>query len=149
MLWLMKIFNAVISLEEVPTCFKKGIIIPVYKGNGKDPLLASSYRGITLSSIMAKTLEIVILKRMSPLLDEIGFPDVNQTAYQKGVSCTDAIFSTQEVLLNYIRLGEKPFLCLYDIEKAFDSELEGGKTWLEGVLSRKKQVVPPLEKAFV
>lgn len=35
------------------------------------------------------------------------------------------------------------------IEKAFDSELEGGKTWLEGVLSRKKQVVPPLEKAFV
>lgn len=110
MLWLTKIFNAVISLEEVPTCFKEGVIIPVYKGKGKDPLLASSYRGITLSSIMAKTLEIVILKRMSPFLDEIGFPDVNQTAYQKGVSCTDAIFSTQEVLLNYIRLGEKPFL---------------------------------------
>ena len=106
MLWLMKIFNAIISLEEVPTCFKEGVIIPVYKGRGKDPLLASSYRGITLSSIMAKSLEIVILKRMSPFLDEIGFPDVNQTAYQKGVSCTDAIFSTQEVLLNYIRQGE-------------------------------------------
>ena len=121
MLWLMKIFNAIISLEEVPTCFKEGVIIPVYKGRGKDPLLASSYRGITFSSIMAKSLEIVILKRMSPFLDEIGFPDVNQTAYQKGVSCTDAIFSTQEVLLNYIRQGEKPFLCLYDIEKAFDS----------------------------
>ena len=121
MLWLMKIFNAIISLEEVPTCFKEGVIIPVYKGRGKDPLLASSYRGITLSSIMAKSLEIVILKRMSPFLDEIGFPDVNQTAYQKGVSCTDAIFSTQEVLLNCIRQGEKPFLCLYDIEKAFDS----------------------------
>ena len=121
MLWLMKIFIAIISLEEVPTCFKEGVIIPVYKGRGKDPLLASSYQGITLSSIMAKTLEIVILKRMSPFLGEIGFPDVNQRAYQKGVSCTDAIFSTQEVLLNYIRQGEKPFLCLYDIEKAFDS----------------------------
>ena len=95
-------------------------MVPVYKGKGKDPLLSSSYRGITLSSIMAKTLEIVILNRMSPFLDEIGFPDMNQTAYPKFISCADAIFSSQEVLLNYIRQGEKPFLCLYDIEKAFD-----------------------------
>ena len=88
MLWLKKIFNAIISLEEVPTCFKEGIVIPVYNGKGKDPLLTSSYRGITLSSsIMAKTLEIVMLNRMSPLLDEIGFPDINQTAYQKSISC--------------------------------------------------------------
>ena len=70
---------------------------------------------------MAKTLEIVMLNRMSTLLDEIGFPDINQTAYQKGISCADAIFRTQEVLLNYICQGEKPFLCLYDIEKAIDS----------------------------
>ena len=90
-LWLKKIFNTIILLEEVPTCFKEGIVTPVYKGKGKDPLLTSSYRGITLSSIMAKTLEIFILNRMSPVLDEIGFPDINQTAYQKGISCADAI----------------------------------------------------------
>ena len=80
-----------------------------------------SYRGITLSSIIAKTFEVVILKCMSPILDERGFPDINQTAFQRGISCNDAIFSTQEVLLNYIRQGENPFLCFYDIEKAFDS----------------------------
>ncbi|MCP3681355.1 MAG: manganese-dependent inorganic pyrophosphatase [bacterium] len=32
--------------------------------------------------------------------------------------------------------------------KAFEVASEDGKAWLEGVLSRKKQVVPPLEKAF-
>ncbi len=32
--------------------------------------------------------------------------------------------------------------------KAFEVASENGKAWLEGVLSRKKQVVPPLEKAF-
>ena len=37
------------------------------------------------------------------------------------VTLADAIFSTQEVLLNYIRQGDNPFLCFYDIEKAFDS----------------------------
>ena len=60
-LWLKKIFNTIILLEEVPTCFKEGIVTPVYKGKGNDPLLTSRYRGIALSSIMAKTLEILIL----------------------------------------------------------------------------------------
>ena len=119
-LWLKRIFDAIISNEVIPACLKEGVVVPVYKGKGKDPLIPNSYRGITMSSVIAKTLEIVLLKRMSPILDEIGFPDMNQTAFQKGISCSDAIFSTQEVLVNYIRQGNNPFLCLYDIEKAFD-----------------------------
>jgi len=34
------------------------------------------------------------------------------------------------------------------VEKAFGKKLEGRSVWLEGVMSRKKQVIPPLEKAF-
>ncbi|NAZ30736.1 MAG: manganese-dependent inorganic pyrophosphatase [Caldimicrobium sp.] len=34
------------------------------------------------------------------------------------------------------------------IEKAFGKKLEGKSMWLDGVMSRKKQVIPPLEKAF-
>jgi len=34
------------------------------------------------------------------------------------------------------------------IEKAFGKKLEGRSIWLDGVMSRKKQVIPPLEKAF-
>lgn len=34
------------------------------------------------------------------------------------------------------------------VEKAFGKKLEGKSVWLPGVMSRKKQVVPPLEKAF-
>jgi manganese-dependent inorganic pyrophosphatase len=34
------------------------------------------------------------------------------------------------------------------IEKAFGVKPEDGKAWLDGVMSRKKQVVPNLEKAF-
>jgi manganese-dependent inorganic pyrophosphatase len=33
-------------------------------------------------------------------------------------------------------------------QKAFGKASEDGKVWLDGVLSRKKQVVPPLEKAI-
>jgi manganese-dependent inorganic pyrophosphatase len=34
------------------------------------------------------------------------------------------------------------------VEKAFGKKLEGRSVWLDGVMSRKKQVVPPLESAF-
>lgn len=35
------------------------------------------------------------------------------------------------------------------IETAFGKKSEAGKIWLDGVLSRKKQVVPPLQDAFL
>jgi manganese-dependent inorganic pyrophosphatase len=34
------------------------------------------------------------------------------------------------------------------VEKAFGVKAEGKSVWLDGVMSRKKQVVPPFEKAF-
>ena len=120
-LWLKKIFNRIIALEQIPTTLNEGLIIPVHKGKGKDPFKPESYRGITLSSVISKLFEIILLRRLSPILEEVGVPDFAQTAYQKGISCADAIFATQETLLTHVRDGGKPFLCLYDIEKAFDS----------------------------
>ena len=62
--------------------------------------------------------EIRILNRLAPTLEEVGIPDFTQTTYQKGLSCADPIFATQEALLVHVRDGEKPF---YDIEKTFDT----------------------------
>ncbi len=98
--WLKKVFNRILLLEEVPASMKEGLVIPVYKGQGKDPLLVNSYRGITLSSVLAKLLEIVLLQRLSPVLEDLGVPDSLQTAYQKGISCMDAIYATQEALID-------------------------------------------------
>ena len=120
-LWLKKIFNTIVSLEELPASLNEGLIIPVHKGKGKDPFLPGSYSGITLSSVISKLFEIILLQCLSPVLEDAGVPDLAQTAYQKGLSCADAIFATQEALLTHVREGGKPFLCFYDIEKAFDS----------------------------
>ena len=45
--WIEQICNSIADLESVPDSLKTGIIIPVYKGGGKDPLDTNSYRGIT------------------------------------------------------------------------------------------------------
>ena len=100
--WLLRIFTAVVH---IPPSLKLGVIIPIYKGKGRDLLNPNSYRGITLTSVISKCLERIILNRMELPLKEGGFPHVSQTAYQHSLSCSDAIFSTQEALLKFVRVS--------------------------------------------
>ena len=120
-IWLKKIFNSIRHFEQLLACMKEGIVVPIYKGRGKDPLLLSSYRDITISSVITKLFEVIILRRLSPRLKEAGFPDLSQTAYQNGVSCANTIYTTQKTLLTHVGEGGRPFLYHFDIEKAFDS----------------------------
>ena len=68
--WLEKIFNRILTLEEVPLCLKEGLVTPIYKKQGKDPLLTSSYREITVSSVFAKLLESICIRE--DVLDSRG-----------------------------------------------------------------------------
>ena len=52
-LWLRKILKR-LSLEDIPAYLKEGLVTPIYKKQGKDPLQAGSYRDITISSVFAK-----------------------------------------------------------------------------------------------
>ena len=80
---------------------------PLYKGKGKDPLLTGSYRGITLTSVLAKSFEFVLLDRILPTISDLNIPHLTQTAYQKGVSCSEAIFACQEAIAKLTREGDQ------------------------------------------
>ena len=120
-LWLKQIFCAFSQFEQVPPSLLTGVICPIYKGRGKDPLSCHSYRGITLTSVLMKVFEYAILNRLQPVLQENGHPSLTQTAYQKHISCQDAIFATQEAIQSNLRDKRATYLSLYDLEMAFDS----------------------------
>ena len=42
-IWLTRTLNVIIELEVIPDVLKRGIIVPVYKGGGRDPLKTDSY----------------------------------------------------------------------------------------------------------
>ena len=120
--WLCKIFNAIANLEAIPLLFKEGILKPIYKGKGKDPLVPTSYRGIiTLTSVIAKSFEILLLDRLLPILKNRNIPQLTQTAYQRGVSCADATFTCQETISKFICDGDSVYSCFYDLASAFDT----------------------------
>ena len=119
--WLLKVFSAIIRLETIPNSLKIGVITPIFNGRGRSPLDPNNYRGITLTLVIVKYLERLMLNRMSVPLEDSGFPHMSQSAYQQGISCANAIFANQEVLLRFAKEGAHPYLCLYDLEKAFDT----------------------------
>ena len=84
--------------EAVPIVLKTGILVPVYKGGGKDPLEVDSFRGVTSTSTLTKVLEFLIVDRLQLFLLEPGLPHVYQSAYRRGISSTEAIFATQETI---------------------------------------------------
>ena len=73
-LWLKQIFCAFTQLEQVPPSLLTGMICPIYKGKGKDPLSCHSYRGITITSVLMKVFEYTILNRLLPALQKFGHP---------------------------------------------------------------------------
>ena len=90
------------------------------QGQGEGPpLLPGSYRGITLTSVIAKTFEHLL--DMLPVLSDNCTPHLNQTAYQHGVSSPDATFSCQETISKFIRDGDSVYSCFYDLASAFNT----------------------------
>ena len=75
--WLKNILNSVVELEVIPDALKSVVMVPVYKGGGKDPLKVDSYRGVTLMSVIAKVLEFLVLGRLQMLLAVAEIPHVN------------------------------------------------------------------------
>ena len=119
--WLRNIANAVIEVEAIPKVMIRGVVVQVHKGGGRDALKTDSYRGITLTSMVAKVLEFLLLERLDSVFSEAGLPHINQTAYRKDVSCADAIFATQVLIAKYLRGVSHICMCLYDLQKAFNS----------------------------
>ena len=58
---------------------------------------------------------------MLPILNDNNLPQLTQTAYQRGISCSDAIFSCQEVISKLIREGDSVYSCFYNLASAFDT----------------------------
>lgn len=70
---LSKLFTAIVLFSHVPFEMKKGVIITLFKGGNKRKDDPDSYRAITLSSVILKLLERILLTRIQ-LFENITQP---------------------------------------------------------------------------
>jgi len=102
----------------MPTDWKDGIIVTLYKGIGPESE-CSNYHPITLMSVPGKVFAHVILACIQPLLDRTRRPQ--QSGFTRGRSTINAILALR--LLSEIHPEcSKPLNVAYlDVKAAFDS----------------------------
>jgi Reverse transcriptase (RNA-dependent DNA polymerase) len=103
---------------EIPADWRKGIILPLYKGKG-DRTECKNYRGITLLSVPGKVFARVLLDRMRHTI--LANRRREQSGFTPGRSTTDRVLALN-LLAQKRREFRQPLYAAYiDLKAAFDS----------------------------
>ena len=115
---LHAVLTAVWQSGTIPPDWKRGLVVPIWKGKG-DRQDCNNYRGITLLSVPGKVLAHLLLMRIRNQLLMYQRPE--QSGFTPGKSTTDRILALR-VLVERRREFRQGMLAAYvDLKKAFDS----------------------------
>lgn len=117
---LFKRLHSLIQLiwrtEEIPTMWKKAIIVPILKkGDNRE---CKNYRGISLLSIIGKVFMKIIQSRLQKHREQTSREE--QAGFRPNRSCCDQIFSLRQLMEERIRCGIRTVIVFIDFKSAFD-----------------------------
>lgn len=112
-------FNRIWQEHNFPTAWREAYVLPIHKPdkNLTDP---ASYRAISLTNILCKALEKIIVKRLHCYLEKKNCLDQYQCGFRPARSTLDnLLYLQEEIHLGYNR--KQHVSCIFfDVEKAFD-----------------------------
>jgi len=94
----------------VPSNFGCGIIVPILKDRLGDVSSLDNYRAITVSNTIAKVFELCLLRKFGDFVTRRRL----QFGFKKGVGCSNAVFSLQQVTSNFTKRGSCVYLSSLD-----------------------------------
>jgi len=97
-------------------------MVPLLKDKYGDASLVNMYRGITLSSVLSKLFEYIVLE----LCGECLGSDMLQYGFKKSSGCVDAVLTFRESVRYFKSRGSKVFCVSVDANKAFYKVLHSG-----------------------
>ena len=113
---LSLLFRMIVQQGIVPTAFDKEIVIPLVKNIDGNRTDSSNYRGITLSPVISKLFELVLMDQVQ---DKLTLSNL-QFGFKKKSSCSHAILALQVGIEHICNSGGTATICALDISKAFD-----------------------------
>lgn len=125
--YLLQIFNLCAKNGYWPKEFKAAMVIPIHK-QGKDKLMASSYRPISLLPTIGKVFEKMIQSNLQSFISEHEIMIDIQYGFRANHSTTHQLKRVTNQIIRNKELRKSTGLILIDIEKCFDS------IWHKGLL---------------
>ena len=116
-LYLSVAFTMFIRHSFVPMQFRTSYIVPVVKDRRGDMADANNYRGISVSSVVSKLMELVLMERMRNVL----VTSDQQFGFKRNHSSADCSFVLRSTIDYYLERGNsRMFVCTLDLSKAYD-----------------------------
>jgi hypothetical protein len=100
--------------------FKQAIVIPVYKGGGKDLKDPASYKPVSLLCAISKVLELVVNNCLQSHMDVSGNVSTLQHGFRRGRSCTSAVAAAHAACVGARKDSKIVLILAFDMTAAFD-----------------------------
>ena len=114
--------NIVWRKRELPAEWKTAIVKFLRKPGKSTYYSTSSYRPISLTCIMCKLMERVILERLVAYIEGNRLIDPTQEELRKNHSTTNALLRLVQSIVDGFNKDERTLAWLLDLEKAYDSK---------------------------
>ena len=114
-LLLTKLFNTILATECIPSAWRQGVIVSVYKAD--DPTDCSNYRGITILSAMDKLWSTLVAIR----LESVVHLHDHQYGFRSKRGTTNALFNLATLVRQRISNKQGLYVFFLDARKAFDT----------------------------
>ncbi|XP_035224012.1 uncharacterized protein LOC118196661 [Stegodyphus dumicola] len=129
---LLEAYNKSWNLGLIPKNWKEAIVIPFLKPGG-DSALVSSYRPISLTQILAKVMERMILNRLLPRIQQSKRLSIMHYGFIPNRSCLVLLNKLFSSILHHRKQRKVVQLVALDLKAAFDS------VWHDGLLYKIMQ----------
>ena len=123
---LLRLFNNTWSSGKLPNAWRKATLVPILKP-GKPAEDPKSYRPISLTSCLSKTIERMVNSRLYAYLEKAGLIDDVQAGFRRKRSTTDQLVNFTESVVSNWQNREHTVACFIDLQNAYD------KVWREGL----------------
>ncbi|KAK7093030.1 hypothetical protein V1264_008689 [Littorina saxatilis] len=124
---LLDIYNLSWKQGQVPQCWREATMIPILK-RGKNKSKAQSYRPISLTSCVCKTMERIINQRLQLYLETQSIIAPEQAGFRQYRSTEDQTTHLSQVIEDAFQAKKAVLAVFIDLQKAFD------KVWKDGLL---------------
>lgn len=113
------LLNACVRVGRLPPDWALCRITPIHKGG--DATVAGNYRGIAVSTVLAKLYASLLTRRLSEWSERHHLRAVGQAGFRAGHSTVDQMLVLRTLIESARAAREPLFACFVDFQKAYDS----------------------------